>query len=125
MGYHGLLDWRLGLSILRILADSSYRCGLDGELQLPELDGWLQQASVLRDMFCGAFQCRPAVAGPLPAVIVRARRVIIKHPLWDHLHPVGLLADAIASMPENLEYSFLDTFNVLRRPSSAYLSLLR
>lgn len=124
MSYHGLLDWRLGLSLLAALADTGYACGLNGEFGAPELERWPEGAIMLRDMFCTAFGCARIEAGPLPAALVGNRTVIFKHPLWDHTRPRGLVAEAIAAVAQTNQYAFLDTFNVLRRPSHAYLSLL-
>ena len=128
MPYHGLLDWRLGLAVVRILADSSFQCGLFGG-NVPELSGsgtganWLDDATRLRDAFCEAFEhCDPRSFGPLPGFILGNRQVIIAHPLWDSARPVGVLAAAIgqASDPEPL---FVDTFNLARRMSSVYHTL--
>jgi Lhr-like helicase len=55
MSYHGLLDWRIGLSLLRAFSDSNSRCGLDGDWTLPDLDGWLSYATELRDSFAKRF----------------------------------------------------------------------
>ncbi len=41
--YHGLLDWRLGLSFLRLLYDQDYKCGLDGDFSYIELRDWHDQ----------------------------------------------------------------------------------
>jgi hypothetical protein len=43
MNYHGLLDWRLGLSLLRSLADPAHACGLDGCFDTPDLRGWVER----------------------------------------------------------------------------------
>jgi DEAD/DEAH box helicase domain-containing protein len=124
MNYHGLLDFRLGLSLISALASPSYECGLDGRFVTADLDGWLRHAATLRDTFCSAFGCVSADFGPLPGATIGGRSVIVKHPLWDDMRPSGLLAEAIATVPQAMEHAFVDTFNVLRRPSSAYLSLL-
>jgi DEAD/DEAH box helicase domain-containing protein len=124
MNYHGLLDFRLGLSLISTLASPSYECGLDGRFVTADLDGWLLHATTLRDTFCSAFGCASADFGPLPGATIGGRAVIVKHPLWDDMRPSGVLAEAIAAVPQAMEHAFVDTFNVLRRPSSAYLSLL-
>jgi hypothetical protein len=121
MTYHSLLDWRLGLALLRSLESATYRCGLDGNFSLPELDGWQDSATQLRDSFCRAFLCDPHDFGPLPGFRVGDRDIIIAHPLWDTRTPQGLLAAAIAAAGE--EPKFLDTFNLLRRENWAYQSL--
>jgi DEAD/DEAH box helicase domain-containing protein len=121
MTYHSLLDWRLGLALLRSLESATYRCGLDGNFSPPELDGWQDSARQLRDSFCRAFLCDPHDFGPLPGFRVGGRDVIIAHPLWDTRASQGLLAAAIAAAGE--EPKFLDTFNLLRRENWAYQSL--
>ena len=54
------------------------------------------------------------------------KKVIVVHPLWDLYKPVGLLADAVAVAkvedPSQV-VRYLDTFNLLRRPSWCYQSL--
>ena len=122
MSYHGLLDWRLGLALLKCMASTSYRCGLDGDYSAPELDGWLSFAEQLRDTFSLSFNCVPRRFANLPGMEVGGRAVIMVHPLWDTGRPTGYLADAIAAT--NLGQAvFLDTFNVHRRMSAAYLWL--
>lgn len=121
MSYHGLLDWRLGLSLLRVLAADSFVCGLDGDFSVPELDGWIENARSLRDMFCHSFpQSAARDFGPLPGFDVGARSVIVIHPMWDQNSPTGYLAEARASLEADADVRYVDIFNVLRRPSWAY-----
>lgn len=118
MTYHGLLDWRLGLSVLRILGTGALT-GLDGRFDTPELDGWADFARARRDEFCVSFPCQPREFGPLPGFAVGQYEVIVVHPLWDTRRPAGLLAQAAArATPDRLRY--VDTFNLLRRESWSY-----
>jgi DEAD/DEAH box helicase domain-containing protein len=122
MSYHGLLDWRLGLSLLRCLASGSFRCGLDGGFTEPDIADWPAFATAWRNTFCGCFAaCTPRQFGPLPGFEVGGRCVIVVHPLWDTYAPDGLLAQAISEATTPVK--FLDTFNMLRRLSAAYQSL--
>jgi DEAD/DEAH box helicase domain-containing protein len=123
MSYHGLLDWRLGLSLIRILQDPGYSCGLDGDFNRPDLENWNDVARELRDSFSVTFGCSPRAFGPLPGFEIARRSVIISHPLWSLDAPKGLLAQAIASVPSGASLQFIDTFNTQRRMSWAYLSL--
>jgi Lhr-like helicase len=123
MSYHGLLDWRLGLSLLRIISDGSFRCGVEGFFRVPDLDGWPLFASTLRNAFCSAFGCRPRQYGDLSGFEVGQKQVIIIHPLWDRAKPTGILAEAISTIPVGSEIAFLDSFNIQRRMSWAYQSL--
>ncbi|MBN8708007.1 MAG: DEAD/DEAH box helicase [Verrucomicrobia bacterium] len=128
MAYHGLLDWRLGLGVVRLLADSSYQSGLV-DVDVPELRGpnggqsWISNAERLRDSFCRAFpQCAPRPFAELPGFTLRGREIIIVHPLWNTQSPHGRLADALAVCTTPLPL-FLDTFNIVRRMSHAYQTL--
>ncbi len=124
MNYHGLLDWRLGLTLLRLLSDASYCLGLDGNFGGPDICSWPTGARALRDGFCQTFDsCAPTDFGTLSGFIVGGRSVIIVHPLWDVSAPKQVLAEAIASMQSNQPSCFIDTFNMQRRMSWAYLSL--
>jgi ATP-dependent helicase YprA (DUF1998 family) len=127
MSYHGLLDWRLGLSLLRVFADENFLCGLDGDFSLPDLQGepgqsWVESARKLRDSFCQAFDaCQPREWGPLPGWEVGSKRVIVTHPLWNQKQPGDLLAQAIAQV--GAEAQMWDTFNIARRMSWVYQKL--
>jgi hypothetical protein len=123
MNYHGLLDWRLGLAMLRVLSDPSIRCGLDRVFSNPELDGWMSFARTLRESFCLSFGCVPRDFGPLPGCTIGGKQIIFIHPLWNASQPLGALAEAIAAADQVSAPLFLDTFNVLRRPSRAYQEL--
>jgi ATP-dependent helicase YprA (DUF1998 family) len=123
MSYHGLLDWRLGLSLLRCLTSAAFLCGLDGNFADPDLSGWPAFATAWRDTFCSCFPgCQARQFGPLPGFEVGTHNVIIVHPLWNTAAPSGLLAQAIAAAPAG-QPKYLDTFNMLRRLSAAYQSL--
>ena len=122
MTFHGLLDWRLGLSLLRGISDNTFACGLDGDFIAPDLEGWQAFARARRDAFCGTFGCSPHDFGPLPGFRVRRQQVLVVHPLWDTYSPRGLLAEAL-STASPAPIRFVDTFNLLRRESWSYQSL--
>lgn len=119
MPYHGLLDWRLALSYLRVLLNPNYIVGLDGLFYLPELEGWLETATKLRDDFISYFSGYvPYVWGGIPGFKAGKRSYLIAHPLWDTRNPQGILAKAAAQseIDTGIEPGFIDTFNLLRRP---------
>jgi hypothetical protein len=124
MNYHGLLDWRLGLSLLRVLVNNNFQCGLNGDFSSPDLEGWLQTATELRDAFCASFSsCSPQQFSHLPGFEIGSKRVIIVHPLWNLENSIDLLANTVATTEGNIQFQYLDTFNLLRRPSWCYQSL--
>lgn len=119
--YHGLLDWRLGLSYLRALVTPGYTAGLDVKDQLfPETTGWSQRALALAEAVAGM---RPdslsaEVYGPsnLPALREKHKggdTFLIVHPLW------RVDGDFGRSLSGGGEVKFLDTFNLERRPLRA------
>lgn len=122
MAYHGLLDWRLGISLLRSLQSDEFDCGLGGDFSASDLAGWIEQATKLRDSFCNSFAARPRDFGPLPGLEIGNRQALVVHPLWDPSRPAGLLADGMAATTSETP-QMLDTFNLLRRPAWAYQEL--
>lgn len=124
MGYHGLLDWRLGMSYLKILADPTYRCGLDDDFSSPELFDWRQIAGDVSDRFAEMFRYERETWSGIPGVSSRngSRKVVVVHPLWETEGDRGtLLQSAIAEIVESgtsqNNIFYLDTFDLLRRPS--------
>jgi hypothetical protein len=124
MNYHGLLDWRLGLSLLRVLSNPAFTCGIDGAFSTPELQGWQQNATTLRDGFCRTFAgCIPKQFGPLVGFEVGGKTVLVVHPLWDVVKPQGLLAKAVAAVSADTDFQYVNPFNLQRRMSWTYQRL--
>ena len=115
MTFHGLLDWRLAVSYIRILLNNEHSVGLDGNFNLPELKDWPQMAVLVRDRFASFFGYQPVNFGQLPGFVAGQRHFVVVHPLWDTFNPTGILAMAAATCNTDLET--IDTFNLLRRPS--------
>jgi len=115
MTYHGLLDWRLAVSYLKALIDPNYRAGLDGQFGTPELDGWMETASKLRNSFVRCFNYQPVQWAGIPGFTAGSRKFIVVHPLWDAWRASGKLAEAIAEAGGDVD-GYIDTFNLLRRP---------
>ena len=125
MPYHGLLDWRLGVSLLRSLSSNAFACGLDGNFSSPDLAQWPEQAIKLRDAFCVAFRAaQPRDFGMLPGLVINNKQVLVVHPFWNLGQPQGLLAEAISNCGQESPQT-LDTFDLLRRQGWAYQSLGR
>ncbi len=117
MSYHGLLDWRLAVSYLKVLLNNNYRAGLDGDFSGIEMRGWMESATRARENFISYFGYTPTTWGELPGFIAEAQRYIIIHPLWDRERSDGILARAISQAGGHID-GFIDTFNLLRRPGT-------
>jgi ATP-dependent helicase YprA (DUF1998 family) len=136
MNYHSLLDWKLALSMMRVMVDSTFVCGTDGNfISFLELRDWLNFATGLRDNFAQSFGFRHLdnING-LP--IIRFGRnqknvIIIVHPYWDlrNIREANWLAEIKAEIDEyttsrNGRVNIIDTFNLHRRPGWCYEKLV-
>lgn len=141
MNYHSLLDWRLGVSMLRLLQNGHYVAGADGRFDTPELAHWLADAHHLARSLANSFPERfTLVAGRdnlLPVLQQRQRMgrydlVAVVHPLWEvddnraafnqWLTPqLTALRDQASRL--NGRPCFMDTFNIRRRVGWAYEKL--
>lgn len=126
--YHGLLDWRLGLTYLRAMADPQFRCGLDGDFSGPGLHDWPALAKRIANEASRRFGSGEAVqlANHVPAFRLPVGQistwVVVSHPLWDvddNSPPTassGVLGEAIGQLEREGEpWITWDTFNLGRR----------
>jgi hypothetical protein len=128
-GYHGLLDWRLGLSFLRALVDPNYRAGLAGDFdKYPELKDWPLQAQVAAENIQRLNPEESSIeeAGKLrlPVVFERgtdnsATAFVVVHPFWDLSKPAAELADVFSGIDNSFQVCFIDTFEAGRRLMNA------
>ena len=119
--YHGLLDWRLGISLLQTFIDVDYKCGIDNDFSNPELKDWKKEAKRLRDKFCKDFKGESQEYGYLSGLSIGDKDIIIVHPFWNYDSHEGLLGRAKKEIQGKPIY--IDTFNLLRRPSLVYKKL--
>lgn len=125
MPYHGLLDWRLGIALFRLMVDNTYRVGLDGRFDYPELSDWksraVEQLKSLNESFdLGGELC---TEGYIPYLKRNngEKYIFAVHPLWKTDESNELLAEAVFDAgigPDN--YITIDTFNMLRRIGTCY-----
>lgn len=141
MNYHGLLDWRLGIALMRVLVNRNYLAGADGQFNgFIELEGWPEDALRLRDSFAESFEFDVLEEFDLPAVLVSKTRtyyVIIIHPFWNcKVNDNGMpdvpdntwLAERVFEIYQKAQENngairFVDTFNLHRRPGWCYQKL--
>jgi ATP-dependent helicase YprA (DUF1998 family) len=136
MNYHSLLDWRLGLAMIRIMNDGSYVCGTDGKFeQYIELKDWLIFATELRNSFAQSFGLTHFdEVNRLPIIKYgRSQKnvIMLVHPFWDlrNIREANWLAETKAEIDEyanvkNGQVSIIDTFNLLRRPGWCFEKLV-
>lgn len=114
--FHGLLDWRLGLSYLRAMVDPCYECGIDGNYGHFELSDWpasardlaLQTKTFIPGNTVSSVRGRPDI--PIFSLDERnSRWGVVVHPLWNRERLFDMLG---------LDRSFVsvDSFELSRRP---------
>jgi hypothetical protein len=86
--WHGLLDWRLGLTFLHQCLDADFACGLDGRFEVnPALSDWpmlTNRYAVAMARLGGNSESRTLDSG-LSTFRLSPNHpwVLIIHPLWD------------------------------------------
>jgi Lhr-like helicase len=129
-GYHGLLDWRLGMSFLRCLLNGQWRAGLDGDWNSGrELSDWhrvaRESAEELRRMDPGRRTVERHGPLDLPVLLRQGgplmEAFLIVHPFWrldSQSLQQGRLGETLRLIQTDAIY-FVDTFEVTRRPVRA------
>jgi hypothetical protein len=135
MNYHSLLDWRLGLSMLRAMNDSNFVCGADGNFDFIELHEWLDFATELRNNFAQSFGFSDTEEiNGLPIIKWGRQKniIMVVHPFWDlkNIREANWLAEIKAEVDEYVaqrggSISIIDTFNLHRRPGWCYEKLVK
>ena len=139
MNYHGLLDWRLGLGLLRILEDPTYKSGVDGNFDFPELRNWPKLAEKSRKEFIKSFfdlskeeqnttldRFRDTEIVLPNFKVHKSTIVIITHPFWDleKWEEDNWLTSIVAlASSKYKKVKFIDSFNLHRRPAWCYEKL--
>lgn len=127
--YHGLLDWRLGISYARAFLDPQAWIGGDGDFSAPELNDWKDVANEALGRFAhSSTRVKLIEDGPLPAIVVNhtgGRRLIaVRHPLWrdDAVAKVSVVNQALKEFGS--ETRWIDSFELSRRPFAAIARVL-
>jgi len=129
--YHGLLDWRLGVSYLRAMVQDNYSAGIDErDRSFPELSGWHSYAHNLAEsvaaMRPGTLSYVTLTESQLPCLIERSlageelSRTVVVHPLWRRDAPVMSVMLGI-DWKDGLSYA--DTFELERRPLRTFAEI--
>lgn len=125
-GYHHVLDWRLGIGLLRLMLDENFVFGFNRDLNFPELQDLpklIHDASVTYAKVNGGEVIE--TDGGLPFIrqvndgrmgVGRIDQIFIKHSLWSE---VAFNHNRNAFLADVNINSILNLFEVLRKPASA------
>ena len=130
--FHTILDWRLGLSYLRMLKGGEEDLILSADSNLHEFKNfngeptWLKGFNELfknwvETLEIGKYHERYG----LPICLNGNEVIIGTHPLWDIRNPKGLLEKVVTEQKNNdRTIKFIDSFNILRRPGACKQALV-
>lgn len=124
MPYHGLLDWRLGISLFRLMVDPTYKVGLDRNFNYPELCDWKVLATSLLENLIKSFDMEGTIHldADLPYIKTGDNKYVIAiHPLWASDNKNYLLSRTLYQIgaPRDKVVT-IDTFNLVRRIGTCY-----
>ncbi len=130
-GWHGLLDWRLGIGFLRGMLESNWVAGLDGDFaSKPDLADWPRLAMEAAEHLQRLDPDRRAIEvhGPLSLPVLLKpdgaggrEAYVMVHPFW-RLDETAVAAGPLSATVRSIETDqvwFADTFDVARRPVKA------
>ncbi|NBT47077.1 MAG: DEAD/DEAH box helicase [Actinobacteria bacterium] len=135
MRYHPLLDWRLGISMVRMFVYPDFVAGLDGQWGMNGLNDWTAKTREYIDNFIqnfGSLVPRYPLQNSGPSGIKwrdnRGERiVIVRHPLWDTtVDRQGIFADWIAEAAIEVgeqNVRSVDSFDLFKRPAWVFREL--
>lgn len=119
--YHGLLDWRLGIDLLKILLDQNYTCGIDGGIEDESTWGWAYVAEQLAQEAASLFGCKVSRLGDVPHIPIielsDRNRAAVVHPFWSE-------ESLRRKYPSLLEINhFVSTFDLARKMGDVMIRL--
>lgn len=132
LNYHGILDWRLGIGLIRILKNSSYIVGLDNKWEYIEIRDWPDMAYRLAKEFIDSIDISILKNNPeflkthkgIPFIRIYDYNIVIVHPFWNyvggHFPESNSLSEVIELCQSPERIFFADTFNLIRRMSWTY-----
>ncbi|TXE11402.1 DEAD/DEAH box helicase [Algoriphagus aquimarinus] len=138
LNYHGILDWRLAVSLLRLMKDENYVVGLDGKFdEYIDIADWPEIAERLSksliDILPEEKNSRLIIDNSrIPMIRFEDQglefAICIVHPFWatgSHWPEENILQKFIVDQnlnPENI--FFIDTFNLERQLSTSYSTFI-
>ncbi len=131
LNYHGILDWRLGVGLIRILQDSNYKTGLDSNWNFIEIKDWTEMAYKLAKDFADSISPKiledPTnlqVHNGIPFIRFRDINIVIVHPFWNYIGgnfpEENSLTEVLSKCSSPDRIFFADTFNLIRRMAWTY-----
>ena len=136
--FHPILNWRLGISFLRILKGDSNDIDkvLNANPEIPEFgfyygkETWLKGVAKQLEEFKSEYRIEAELIEDfsLPFLQLNNQDVVIipNHPLWyiTNLGENPLIRQIISELPSNTKVIYVDSFNLTNRPGDCYEKLV-
>lgn len=129
LNYHGILDWRLAIGLIRVLSDPAYLSGLDDNWDFIEINDWPEMADEYARDFALNLGIDIAqdpsyykVIENIPIISYRNINIVVTHPFWNTKsfpNPTAL-SRVVAECENPNRIFFADTFNLNRRMAWCY-----
>ena len=122
-GYHGLLDWRLGLNVLEMLLGTDYKAGSDGNFVSGGLSDWVHIANKLADEAALVYRKQRRNINGLPLFEVRPNKwAVVIHPFWRY-DSILLKMPELKEFASETEVKPVNTFDLARRMGQVLFNL--
>lgn len=120
-GYHHILDWRLGIGLLRLMIDSDFKFGFDANLNYPELkdlpnlinDTTTTYGTVLNKTILESQFGLKYIEDNNPYI---ENNIFIKHPLWNK---TAIESNSNTFLPGVTIHRWENFFKLMRKPASS------
>lgn len=129
LNYHGILDWRLAVGLIRVLSDATYLAGLDGNWDYIEINDWPEMADEYAQDFAITLGI-DIVTNPdfykvienIPVITFKNINIVVTHPFWNtaNFPNPTILSRVVAECENPSRIFFTDTFNLNRRMAWCY-----
>lgn len=125
-GYHHILDWRLGIGLLRLLKDQNYKFGIDGNLEgyfeLSDLFDLINKRAVTLSKvnpkmnvikgFKGLYYLRESKGDILTGEVTE--NSVIKHPFWSESYLNDNIKKIVDDINISNQISFFELYRTIK-----------
>ncbi|WKX76330.1 helicase-related protein [Zobellia laminariae] len=134
LNYHGILDWRLAIGLIRVLSDENYISGLDGNWDYIEIADWPEIANEYARDFAMNLSIDIIensnyyrIVENIPIISYKDINIIVVHPFWNtrSFPNSTALSHVVAECENSQRIFFADTFNLNRRMAWCYEEFFR
>lgn len=115
-GFHGLLDWRLGLDVIQLLLTPDFVAGIDGNFNFSGVGDWQSVAESLAKEATGFFDTDLKKIGGVHVIGLGADRwAALIHPFWNKDDVLSLFPELEEFALGVKKFDFVSTFDLSRK----------